>query len=143
MTGSTRLTGATLALTLGTPGVDYKCDITKYEFTNEEKDQDVTTFCDVEEGNDRQHFLTVTGVQSTDADSFWRYVWDNAGTEGVAFTVAPHGNEEPTEDQPHFIGTLTIGPKPNLGGEAGKKNNFTFEVVFEIDGEPTLDEGGA
>lgn len=142
MAGSTRLTGGKLSLLIGPTADERKCDITAYDINNEEKDQDVTTFCDVEEGDDRDFFLTVTLTQSLQSTSFWRYLWENAGTEDVAFTVAPHGNETPTSDQPHFIGTLTIPTAvPNLGGEAGKDNDFTSEVTFELDGKPTLDTG--
>ena len=139
MAGSTRIKGTKLALTLGTPGTDYWADITKYELGNTEADSDVVTFADAADGGARQYTLTGSATQSTDAASFWRYVWTNTG-EDVPFTLAPHGNELPTEAQPHFIGTVTIGAKPTLGGEAGT-GAFTFDFEWNIVGIPTMDEG--
>ena len=139
MTGSTRIKGTKLALTLGTPGTDYWHDMTSYELYNDEAETDVTTFADAAEGGARQHKLKGTAIQSTAAASFWRYVWANTG-EDVPFTLAPHGNEVATEAQPHFVGTVTIGPKPSLGGEAGT-GSFTFEFDWNVTGEPVMDTG--
>lgn len=139
MAGSTRIKGNKLALTLGSPGTDYWADITEYDLYSEEADTDVTTFADASEGGARQYKLKVIAIQSTDADSFWRMVWDSSGTD-VAFTLAPHGNATASATQPHFIGTVTVGPKPNVGGAAGP-GAFTFEVDWDVVGEPSLDEG--
>lgn len=139
MAGSTRIKGTKLALTLGTPGVDYWADITQYELNNDEADSDVTTFEDAAGGGARQYKLTGTAIQSTDLASFWRYVWENTGEE-VPFTLAPHGNTVATAAQPHFVGLVTIGPKPTIGGEAGT-GAFTFEFEWDVEGEPVLDEG--
>jgi YD repeat-containing protein len=140
MSGSTRIKGVALALKLGSPAVDYWCDVTAATITNDEGDTDVITFCDAAEGNDRQYFLNLTAIQSTDADGLWRYTWDHSG-EVVGFTYAPHGNETPTVSQPHFIGTVKIGPRPTIGGEAGQSNTYTFDTVWEIEGVPVLDDG--
>lgn len=137
--GSTRIKGTKLALTLGSPGTDYWADISSYLLDNEEADSDVTTFADAAEGGARQFRLTGSAIQSTDTASFWRYVWENTG-EDVAFTLAPHGNATATEAQPHFVGTVTIGPKPAIGGEAGT-GSFTFDFEWDVVGEPTVDEG--
>lgn len=139
MAGSTRIKGTKLALTLGTPGMDYWADVTQYLLTNDEADSDVVTFADAAEGGARQYQLTGAAIQSTAADSFWRYVWDNTG-ETVPFTLAPHGNVEASAAEPHFIGNVTIGAKPAVGGEAGT-GAFTFEFEWNVDGVPTLDEG--
>lgn len=140
MSGSTRIKGVALALKFGSPAVDYWCDVTAATITNDEGDTDVITFCDAAEGGGRQYFLNMTAIQSTDADGLWRYTWEHSG-EVVGFTYAPHGNELPTVEQPHFIGTVKIGPRPTIGGEAGTANTFTFETVWEIEGVPTLDDG--
>ena len=136
---STRIKGVALILSIGEPAVDYKCDISKYLVTNEEgKGKDsVTTFCDAASGGARNWLLKLTAVQSTDTASLWRYIWENSGKK-VKYVVAAHGNDVPTADQPHLTGTLTIGPKPDLGGEAGTDKTFTFETEWELDGEPTL-----
>lgn len=138
MSGSTRIKGNKLKFELGA-GVDKKdhwADITAYELFNDEADQDVTTFADAAEGGARQHKLKLTSIQSLDLASFWRMVWESTGTD-VPFTLAPFGNTAPTEAQPHFIGTVTVGPKPTLGGEAGN-SAFTFEVEWNVLNEPVM-----
>lgn len=144
--GSPRIKGNKLpVLTLGSPGAEYAADIISYSIENEEADSDVITFEDAANGGSRQYFLRGAAIQSTDSDSFWRYVWENSGDTGVAYTIAPHGNAEPSETQPHFVGTLTIGPKPTIGGEASTSTSsaFQFEFEFEIDGIPSMDVGAA
>lgn len=138
MTGPTRIGGKKLSLTIG--GVEIHAEASKATMKNEEASADVTTFADAEEGGGRQFYIEITSVQSTDSDSFWRYLWAHTG-ETAAFTLRPHGNEDPTADQPHFTGTLTIGPKPDLGGEAGLKKTQTFDTRLDVDGIPTLDDG--
>lgn len=142
--GSTRIRGNVKPqLTIGTPGTDQSADVISWTIENEEADADVTTFEDAENGGDRQFYLRGSAVQSTDTAAFWRYVWENSGETGVPYTIAPHGNAVPTAAQPHFAGTLSIGPKPTIGGEASTdpKSAFTFDYEFEIDGEPTMDTG--
>lgn len=128
---STRIRGRKLALTLGTPPVDYWQDVTTWTLAPEELDG--PTFGDVAAGASLWR-LTGSAIQSTDAASFWMNVWENSG-QRVAYTVAPHGNAEPSTAQPHYIGFLTIGRKPSLGGEAGSRG-YTFDFDFEVDGEP-------
>lgn len=142
MPTSTGIRGNALTLSFGSPAVDYKCDVTAVTLTNEDADQDVVTFCDAADGTTKQWFLNITAIQSTDADSLWSYIWDHSGDE-VAFTYAPHGNAVPTEDQPHFTGMLTVGSKPEIGGEAStsRTNRFTFESQWEVSGEPVRDNG--
>lgn len=139
MAGSNRIKGTKLALTLGTPGIDYWADITSYSLSNDEADSDVVTFADAAEGGARQYKLTGSAIQSTEAASFWRYAWANTGEE-VPFTLAPHGNVTPSDEQPHFVGTVTIGPKPSVGGEAGT-GAFTFEFEWNVVGVPVMDTG--
>jgi hypothetical protein len=101
------------------------------------------TFEDAAEGGGRQFFLRGAAVQSTQSAAFWRYVWENSGEEDVPYTIAPHGNAAPTADEPHFVGTLTIGPKPTIGSEAStdRTSASQFDFEFEIDDEPTMDTG--
>lgn len=139
--GSTRIRGRQLKLLVGTPPVDQYADTTSVILDNEEADEDVVTFEDASQpGGARQEFLTIAGIQSTDPDSLWDYCWENEGDE-IAFTYAPHGNETPTAAQPHFIGTATIGPRPTLGGEAGRSNTYTFETRWDVVGKVTKDIG--
>lgn len=142
--GSPRIAGNRKpVLTLGSPGVDHSVDVISWTIENEQADSDVVTFEDAASGGGRQFFLRGSAVQSTDTASFWRYVWANTGTDDVPYTIAPHGNASPSAAQPHFVGTLKIGPKPNIGGEASTSSSsaFTFDYEFEINGEPTLDTG--
>lgn len=133
---STRIKGKSLTLTIG--GTDYAADATNIVLENEDADNDVTTFADAAAGGAKQWFFTMTAVQSTDADSLWRYLWDSTGDE-VAYVFAPHGNEVASATQPHFTGTVVVGAKPSVGGEAG--STFTFEVRLDCKEEPTLVEG--
>lgn len=142
--GSPRIRGNKKpVLTLGSPGAEYSADLISWNIENEEADSDVITFEDAAAGGARQFFLRGSAIQSTASTSFWRYVWENTGETGIAYTIAPHGNAVATEAEPHFVGTLKIGPKPTVGGEASTSTSsaFTFDYEFEIDGEPTLDEG--
>lgn len=135
--GSTRLKNKKIRLTFG--ATDYWADATSVVLDNEELDSDITTFEDAQLGR-RQEFATVTAAQSTATGSLWRYCWDNVGEEGVAFVYAPHGNEIATANEPHFTGSVTIPPKPSIGGEAGTEP--TFEVRFDADEAGfTLDDG--
>lgn len=142
--GSPRIRGNRLpVLTLGTPGTSHAADLISWRIENEEADSDVVTFEDAAGGGGRQFFLRGSAVQSTATESFWRYVWENTGEEDVPYTIAPHGNVAPSAAEPHFVGTLSIGPKPSIGGEASTSTTsaFSFDYEFAIDGEPTLDAG--
>lgn len=139
--GSTRIKGAKLGLTFGS-GVDakdYWTDITTYSLAASDSSDDVTTFEDVANGGG-SFKLSFTALQSTDADSLWSYAWDNTGAE-VPFTLAPHGNETPTAAQPHFVGTVTIGAKPSLGGDANGAASYTFDAEWTLVGAPVKDDG--
>jgi len=142
--GSPRIKGNVLpVLTLGSPGSEYSADLISWLIENEEADSDVVTFEDAASGGSRQFYLRGSAIQSTASTAFWTYVWENSGDTGVAYTIAPHGNAVATVSQPHFVGTLTIGAKPTIGGEASTSSSsaFTFEFEFEIDGVPTKDDG--
>lgn len=142
--GSSRIRGNKLpVLTLGSPGTAYAADIISWTIENEEADADVITFEDAANGGSRQFFLRGSAIQSTATASFWRYVWENTGETNIAYTIAPHGNAVASAAEPHFVGTLNIGPKPTIGGEASTSatSAFSFDFEFEINGEPTLDTG--
>lgn len=142
--GSTRIRGNKLpVLTLDSPGTSYSADLISWTIENEEADSDTVTFEDAANGGGRQYYLRGSAIQSTDTASFWSYVWENSGQTAVAYTIAPHGNAVASATEPHFTGTLTIGPKPTVGGEASTSSSsaFTFEFEFEIDGTPAKDIG--
>lgn len=137
--GSTRIKGTKLKLELGESSDDFWADLTTYGLDNDEADSDVVTFEDAGGDGSRQFKLTGTAIQSTDEDSFWSYAWDHTGEE-VPYTLAPHGNETPSKTQPHFTGTVKIGPKPKIGGDAGNAP-YTFDFEWNCTDEPTKDDG--
>lgn len=138
---STRIKGRQLALKFGTPSVDYWADATAVTLENEEAEDDTTTFEDAaQEGGARTYYLNISAIQSTDTAAFWRYVWEHTGEE-VPFIYAPHGNAVPSATQPHFTGTAKVGPRPAIGGEAGRETTFTFETRFDVVGVPVMDDG--
>jgi hypothetical protein len=134
--GSTRIYGKQLRMEID--GTDQWADTISCVLKNEDDGDTVVTFEDAAAGETKKYFFEITAIQSTDATSLWSYIWDNTGDD-VAFEYAPHGNSTITSAQPHVIGTLTIGAKPDLGGEAGRKKQQTFTTRFDIVGTPTLD----
>ena len=132
---STRIVGNKLALEFG--GTDYWADATSVMFDNEDSAAGVTTFEDASKAGARTYYFTVSAIQSTDASSFWTYLWENTG-EVVNYTYAVHGNVTPSTSQPHIEGTVKIGPKPALGGDASVNGEYTFTVRLDCQEEPTL-----
>lgn len=130
---ATRITGKTnLVFELG--GTDFGADVSSISLTNEDADSDVTTFADAAAGGAKQWYFEVTAVSGTNTGSLWDYLWTNSGTT-VAYAYAPHGNATPSATQPHFTGSVAIGAKPPIGGEAGQ--TFTFDIRLDCTAEPT------
>lgn len=81
-------------------------------------------------------WFDLEAVQSTHRDSLWTFLWENRGEHGVPsevpFVYAPNGNPEPTQDEPHFVGTVGIPGPPPLGGEAGHDVEQVFTVRLPI-----------
>lgn len=73
----------------------------------------------------------ITAIQSTDPESFWTFLYENTN-RSVPFSYAPHGNEEPSPEQPHFTGIVLIPPPPALGGEAGRFVEYLFDISLPI-----------
>jgi len=134
---SNRIKGRGLTFTID--DVDYQCDATSVVLGNEESDSDsdnALTFCDAVGGAGvREWKFTISAIQSTDPTSFWTYLWDNSGTQGVSYLFAPHANETATEAQPHFVGTVDLPQKPDIGGEAN--TTWTFDIEIPTNEEPT------
>lgn len=128
----TRIQGKQLLLQIGLNGedpVNYWAQATKVELTNT---------AEVEEDLDRnprffdiRWMFEVEAIQSMQPDSLWSFLFDHVN-ETADFTYAPHGNEEPTEDQPHFVGRLVIPNPPRIGGEAGEDVTYVFESELPI-----------
>lgn len=122
-----RIYGAALILKID--DIDYAAEIKVAELEFEDADTDNLTFGDAMTIGD-QGKLTITAMQSTDTASFWRMVWANALEKNVPFALAPHGNLTPSATQPHITGTVDIGVRPKIGGQADPKKPYDFEVEW-------------
>ena len=136
MPASTRIYGAALILKID--GKDQAADITEWELEHESADKENLTFAEVATGGSDKGKLKVTGIQSTDENSLWRLIWNNAGRKDLPFVIAPHGNATPEAKKPHIAGTLDIGLRPKSGGAADPKKSYTFEHEFECVVDKTL-----
>lgn len=123
-------------LTITVDAVDYKCHLTNVSLLNEEADNGLTTFCDVANGGARQWYLEGTAVADYQTDSFWSVLWTETGNE-LPFVFAPYGGASPSATTPHFTGTLKVGAKPPIGGEAG--SDWSFDFRLEVVDEPVMD----
>lgn len=90
---------------------------------------DSTTFGSIQAGGTTMQ-LKITGIQSTAKTSLWRTLFDNVG-KTVPFMLAVHGNEIPSEDQPHIEGTCTIEKPPPLSTEVNTTSSFDLELPVE------------
>ena len=131
---STGIKGKALSLKINK--TEYKQDVVEWELSPEKADDDDLTFAEVAGGTTAAWTLTITAIQSTDPKSFWMFCFDNAGKDAV-FTVAPHGNESPTADKPHFTGKVTISLPPTLSDKAASGKRATFEIEMTVDGQIT------
>jgi hypothetical protein len=142
---STRIKANALQLTID--GVQYNADISQAELVSEEAASDVTTFADAAEGGASDWYFTISGIQSTDAASFWMAMWDNAGDE-VEYIFNPHGSDAPSASTPWFqsqnasevvVSTVRLPRRGSLplGGEASTDGTFSFSGIrMDIIGEP-------
>lgn len=125
-----RLTGKALTLTIS--GTDYAPEIMEYELSHEPIEGDGLTFGDLASGEIDKGKLSITAKQSTDPSSLWMLIWQHAG-ETVTVTLSPHGNATPTPSEPHFTGSAVIGPRPKIGGKAGGKTEYDYQVEWEAE----------
>lgn len=142
---STRIKANALKLTID--GVQYNADISQAELVSEEAASDITTFADAAAGGASDWYFTISGIQSTDADSFWMAMWDNAGDE-VEYVFNPHGSVAPSVSTPWFqsqnasdvvVSTVRLPRRGSLplGGEASADGSFSFSGIrMDIVGEP-------
>ena len=119
------------ALWLELDGSNVAMDVKECVINFEDKDTADITFAEAQQGGD-QGTMTVRAIQSTDTASLWRTVWGLSG-QRVPFTMAVHGNETPTEAQPHVTGTVKIGPRPALGGAADPNTSYEFSLDWSAD----------
>jgi len=133
--GSKRLKGNALSLKIDQ--TDFWMDVTSCKVTNDDADSKVVTFYDAANGGGKAYTLEITAIQSLDPTSFWSYAWDNVG-KTVPYVYAPKGvADAPTPDAPWFVGNVTIGAPPELGGDAGEDEEYTTDLKWKLDGKPT------
>lgn len=136
-TGVRGNSGAYFALT----ATDYSGDLKTIRIKSEDKDDSDLTFEEAAQGTTKDYTIELTAIQSTEAGSLWKYLWDNPGVE-VAAVYGPHGNAVPSATQPHFTMTVKASGKPELGGEAKRsKERFSFDYTMEVTAGPDLDDG--
>lgn len=120
---------------------DYDGDVKAMRLTTEDKDDSDLTFLEAASGETKDYQLTVTAIQSTQAGSLWRLVWDEPAGE-FAVVYGPHGNVAPSVAQPHFTFTAKATGKPEIGKEASlSKTRSDFEYVFDVTSAIVLDDG--
>lgn len=132
MPTSTRIKGRNLVLTLD--GTDYAVDASSITLTNEDQDGEVRTFADITPP--KQWFFEIEGIQSTDNDSLWDFLWEKDG-DAANFVFKPHGNATASPSQPHFTGTVEVKGKPPIGGGADTTFVFSYRLDLLIGTEPT------
>lgn len=125
--GSTRLKGDALSMLID--GKDYWADATSVVMDCDRLE--VPLFEGGMEIIPMGWWFDVTAVQSTGEGSFWLFLWEHQG-ETVPFAYAPHGNEVPTVDEPHFTGILNVSSPAALGGAAGRRVEQVFTTRLHI-----------
>lgn len=134
--------GAVFTTSLGVAvAVDHSDDLKAIRLTSEDRDDSDLTFAEAAGGEVKDYSLEITAIQSTDAASLWRELWDNPGDE-FDVTYGPHGNAVPTATQPHFTFTVKATGKPEVGGEAARNGSrFDFEYTYDVTSAIVLDDG--
>lgn len=122
------------AVTFTINSVEYAAECKSVNIVNEESEDDFVTFADAASGGGVQWFLDLEAQADYAGGTLWEYLWTNSGNTAVAFVVKPYGNAVATADKPHFTGTVNLGPKPPVGGEASAV--WSFEYRAEINGTP-------
>lgn len=121
--------------------VDHSDDLKAIRLTSEDRDDADLTFAEAAEGDVKDFDLVITAIQSTEAGSLWRELWDAPGGE-FDVVYGPHGNAVATVAQPHFELTVKASGKPEVGGEAARNGNrFDFEYTYDVIAGPTLVDG--
>jgi len=107
--------------------VEYACAATMVELTLGDAPGDVQTFCEQRVGG--EWALGLEGVTSGDADSLYRVLWANFGTE-AAFVIAPNGNAVASASEPHYSGVVKFNEIPPLSLNSNETS--TFSVTLRV-----------
>lgn len=131
--------GSGIVFSIG--ATDYSEDVKAIRLTSEDRDDSDLTFAEAAAGDVKDFQVVITAIQSTEAGSLWRYLWDNPGAE-AAVVYGPHGNAVPTAAKPHFTFSAKATGQPEIGGEAARNGNrFSFDYTLEATTAITLDDG--
>ena len=121
--------------------VDYSEDVKAIRLTSEDRDDSDLTFAEAAGGDVKDYQLAITAIQSTEAGSLWRLLWDNPGKTFTA-VYGPHGNAVPTATKPHFGFSVKATGTPEVGGEAARNGaRFSFDYTMDVTTAITLDDG--
>ncbi len=142
MGGPTRIKGDALKLTID--GVDRWTECTAVTIDQSDDGIEDDVFCFELPIHDlyRGWHMDVTAVQSTAEGSLWRLLFEHDVPDirdpWVPYVYAPHGNETPTGDKPHFTGQLILPQVTLLGGQAGRDTEYVFSVTLPLDRKPRM-----
>lgn len=121
--------------------VAYDEDVKAIRLASEDRDDSDLTFAEAAAGEVKDYTLPITAIQSTEAGSLWKLLWDNPGKEFQA-VYGPHGNAVATVAKPHFTFTVKATGRPEVGGEAARNGNrFPFDYTFDVTSSIELDDG--
>lgn len=123
MAASTRIVGQNIVFKIGT--TSYAPDINAFDLSLGDAPGGVRTMSEVRANG--EWTLKLSGVVSGDADSLYRLLWENFGTE-VAFVCGPNGNASPGTDTPHYTGIVVFNELPPLSLTAGEDANFEVSL---------------
>jgi hypothetical protein len=124
MAASTRIVAQNIIFKLGTD--TYAPDVNMVELTLGDAPGGQRTMTEVRPNG--EWALKVSGIVSGDADSLYRLLWENFGTE-VAFEINPNGTTAGA-DTPSYTGTVVFNELPPLALTSGE--DASFEVTLRV-----------
>lgn len=124
MAASTRIVAQNIIFKLGTTA--YAPDVNMVELTLGDAPGGQRTMTEVRPNG--EWALKIAGIVSGDADSLYRLLWENFGTE-VAFEINPNGSTAGA-DTPSYTGTVVFNELPPLALTSGE--DASFEVTLRV-----------
>jgi hypothetical protein len=124
MAASTRIVAQNIIFKLGSDS--FAPDINMVELTLGDAPGGQRTMTEVRPNG--EWALKIAGIVSGDADSLYRLLWENFGTE-VAFEINPNGVAAGT-DVPSYKGTVVFNELPPLALTSGE--DASFEVTLRV-----------
>jgi hypothetical protein len=124
MAASTRIVAQNIIFKLGADS--FAPDINMVELTLGDAPGGQRTMTEVRPNG--EWALKIAGIVSGDADSLYRLLWENFGTE-VAWEINPNGVAAGT-DVPSYKGTVVFNELPPLALTSGE--DASFEVTLRV-----------